>query len=207
MVDDDLTLLDRWRRGDRAAGNELFARYFDSLFRFFDSKVERGIDDLVQRTLLACLDALNSGRFRRESSFRTYLFGIARNMLHEHWKRERPMIDVDEISVASLSTSVGSRMVRGEDQARLVEALRSLPMGQQVLLELHYWEGLDGKELAGVFDVAEATTRSRLFRARQALRERLDASAPRGALRLDDFDGWARSLRPEPEPDPEHEPG
>jgi len=194
-VAEDLVLLDRWCAGDRAAGNELFKRHFESLYRFFSSKVDVEIDELVQETLLACVT--QRATFRRQSSFRTYLFAIARYTLYGYWKRVRPTLDVDEISVASLSTSVGTRIARRQDQARLLQALRELPVEQQLLLELHYWEGLERSQLAEVFDVEEATTRSRLFRARQALRERLERTAPRPETHEDaDFDVWARSLRP-----------
>jgi RNA polymerase sigma-70 factor (ECF subfamily) len=192
---DDLTLLDRWCDGDAKAGNELFARHFESLYRFFESKIDREIDDLVQQTFLACIRERD--KFRRQSSFRTYLFAIARYTLYGYWKRVRPMLNVDEISVEAISTSVGTRIARKQDEQRLLEALRGLPLEQQLLLELHYWEGMERAQLAEVFEIEEATTRSRLHRARQALRERLAAAGAAGSVVAGDFDAWARSLRPE----------
>lgn len=143
-------------------------------------------------------------RFQRQSSFRTYLFAIARNTLFNYWNRISRVsrwvaaIDFAEISIASLSTSAASRLVRGGDQGRLLDALRALPLEQQLLLELHYWEELERDQLAEVFEIEPATTRSRLSRARAALRERLTASdAPSLAPADDDaLDRWARSLRP-----------
>lgn len=199
--DDDLWLLDRWCAGDGVAGNALFQRHFASVYRFFENKVDGEVDDLVQETLLACLRGRET--FRRQSSFRTYLFAIARHTLYHYWRRKacaRPALDFDEISVAALSSSIRTRIARKEDRARLLDALRELPIDQQMLLELHYWEELERDQLAEVFGVAEATTRSRLFRARQALRERLGLPAstpvptPSGGQ---DFDAWARALRPE----------
>jgi RNA polymerase sigma-70 factor (ECF subfamily) len=107
------------------------------------------------------------------------------------------MLDVDEISVEAISTSVGTRIARKQDEQRLLEALRGLPLEQQLLLELHYWEGMERAQLAEVFEIEEATTRSRLHRARQALRERLAAAGAAGSVVAGDFDAWARSLRPE----------
>ena len=49
-MSDDTELLAAWRAGDQAAGSELFDRHFESLRRFFASKVGTGIEDLV----LAC---------------------------------------------------------------------------------------------------------------------------------------------------------
>jgi RNA polymerase sigma factor (sigma-70 family) len=199
--DEDLVLLDRWCAGDSQAGNTLFKRHFSSIYRFLAHKVDSAndADDLVQETFLACVRQRE--RFRRQSSFRTYLFAIARHTLYSHWSktaRQSTAIDFSEISIASLSTSAGSRLVRRGDEARLLEALRGLPLEQQLLLELHYWEELERDQLAEVFEVEPATTRSRLFRARQALRERLDAvaQAPPSAASDDALDAWARSLRP-----------
>lgn len=199
MVEDELALLDRWCSGDKTAGNVLFMRYFASVYRFLQNKadVDGDVDDLVQETFLECVRGRD--RFRRQSSFRTYLFAIARHILYGYWRRrrgDRASIDFDEISIASLSTSAGSRIARNEDRARLLEALRALPVEQQLLLELHYWEEFDRAQLAEVFDVEEATTRSRLFRAREALRERLDAAQTSRITSNHDFDEWARSLRP-----------
>jgi len=206
MHDDDLELLERWCRGDNAAGSELFQRHFKALYRFFALKVDVAVDDLLQDTFLACVRQRD--RFLRQSSFRTYLFAIARRKLYDHWTQaaRRPQaVDFEEVSLASLSTSAATRLTRRDERFRLCEALRALPLEQQLLLELHYWEQLDGAELAEVFEVEAPTTRSRLFRARQALRERLiaapgippaeaDAIAAGGSD--DVLDAWVRSLGP-----------
>jgi len=54
---DDATLLARWRDGDRGAGEALFARHFDCVFGFFETKCEAEADELTQATFLACLRA------------------------------------------------------------------------------------------------------------------------------------------------------
>jgi len=196
--DDELALLDRWKAGDTAAGNTLFKRHFARIYRFFEGKVEdSAVDEVVQETFLACVRSRDT--FRRQSSFRTYLLAIARNMLFGYWRqrsRQAPTLDFDEVSVASLSTSAGGRMARREDHARLLQALRALPLDQQLLLELYYWEQLEREDLAEVFDVEPATTRSRLFRARQALRHLLTDAAVPSNLDDADLDAWARKLRP-----------
>jgi RNA polymerase sigma-70 factor (ECF subfamily) len=201
---EDLSLLDRWCAGDKQAGTQLFRRHYRAIYRFFERKVDRDVEEAVQETFLVCVRKRD--QFRRESSFATFLFAIARLVLHEHWRRLRRRdtpIDFDEISIASLSTSAGTRLARREDRGRMYDALRELALDQQLLLELHYWENLDGAALAAVFEVAPATIRSRLFRAREALRARLQGSEDRdggGAGTIADFDAWARALHPDPGP-------
>ncbi len=202
MTDEaDLTLLDRWRAGDNQAGTQLFRRHLAAIHRFFSTKAEPdAVDELVQDTFLACLRKRDN--FRGDSSFRTFLFGIARLELFAHWRGKRTRevpVDFDEISVAALTTSVGTKLDRREGHARMLDALRQLPVEQQLLLELAYWEKLDGTELAVIFAVEPATIRSRLFRAREALRATLssDPSLPASAPTSDDFDAWARALHDE----------
>jgi RNA polymerase sigma-70 factor (ECF subfamily) len=201
---DDLELLDRWCAGDKQAGGRLFRRHYRAVYRFFETKVENDVDEPVQETFLACVRKRD--QFRRESSFRTFMFAIARLVLHEHWRRKRSReaaIDFNETSVASLTTSIDTRIAQREDRARLLAALRELPLDQQLLLELHYWEQLEGPELAVIFNVEPATIRSRLFRAREALRNRVRSSEQHANDPSSDadFDTWAQMLHPESEDD------
>jgi RNA polymerase sigma factor (sigma-70 family) len=176
-MDPDILLLERWRSGDRQAAQTLFERYFPEIYRFFQHKVEREADDLAQRTFLACVAARE--QFRQQSSFRTYLFTIARNELYRHF-RSRPgdaEVDFDAISVAELVTPASAKVDRARMVGHMRDALRELPAEQQLLLELHYWHDLDAEALGEVFSAAPATIRVRLTRARAALRARLEGSA------------------------------
>ncbi len=195
-MDQDRELLERWRAGDQAAGRDLFARFFDPLFRFFANKCNEP-DELVQATFFALVKARD--QFAGRSSFRTYLFTIARNELYRWlrtFKRERGF-DPELSSIAEVATTAGSRLARNEEHRRLCAALRTLPVESQTLLELHYWEGLDATALAEIFDAQVATIRQRLSRARLALKDALAASegAPLPALAtVEDMDTWAKSL-------------
>lgn len=195
----DQELLERWRAGDRDAGNELFERYFSSICRFFENKIQGDVEELVQATFMACVD--NRDRFRGQSSFRTYLFSIARYQLYGYFRRNQrdgKALDFGVTSLADLGASPRSEIARGEQHKLLLAALCSLSVEQQLLLELHYWEGMDMAELAEVFDIAQTTVRTRLFRARQALHERMASlSDTPGTLDMsvEDLDAWARGLR------------
>lgn len=191
-MDPDDELVARWRAGDRGAGEALFSRHFDALYRFFATKCGEP-SDLTQATFLAVVRARE--QFAGRSSFRTYLFSIARNELYDHLRlRQRVAgFDPEVSSVVDLATTPATRLDRGEHHRRLCEALRELPLEQQTLLELHYWEDLDAAALGEVFGSPATTIRTRLHRARLALRERLLAA---GATVADDaLDAWARQQR------------
>ena len=104
----DGELLQAWRLGNQRAGNALLERHFDSLCRFFRSKVDSGVDDLIQRTLLRAVE--NHEKLREASSFRAYLFVVARNELVDSFKREakrRKAFDPGLSSVMAAGPSQG----------------------------------------------------------------------------------------------------
>lgn len=180
-MDPDIELLERWRSGDREAGNELFSRHFADVYRFLEHKVGVEADELTQRTFTACLAARE--QFRGHASFRTYLFTIARNEFCAYLRQTsgREHVDLDETSIAEIITSLASRIDREEQGRRLRRALRELPGHQQMLLELHYWHDHDAAALGEIFSEAAGTIRVRLTRARKALRAKLAELGLQGA--------------------------
>lgn len=198
MSSTDYALLDRWRAGDSAAGNELFQRHFDSIYRFFDNKITGDVDELVQATFLACVRSRD--QFRKQSSFRTYLFTIARHELYaflQKRRRDQNNLDFSQVSVMDLGTSPTARIARDQQRAVLLHALRTLPLEQQAMLELFYWEDMSSAELADVFGIAEPAARTRLVRARKALREAIEALSDKDLPQesVADLDAWARNMR------------
>lgn len=194
----DAELLEGWRAGDREAGSALFERHFDSLYGFFARKTHGDVGDLVQRTFLGLVEAQD--RFRGDASVRTYLFAIARNELYAHWRRGRrdAHLDFAVQSLQDLEPTPSQAAVELQQNRLLLEALRRIPLDLQIAVELHYWEGLTGPEIATVLDVPEGTVRSRLRRGIDLLRDRSRelAESP-DALRstLTDLDRWAAGLR------------
>lgn len=194
---EDGELLLAWRAGDSRAGNVLFMRHFPALWRFFHGKVGEDAEDLIQRTMLACV----SGRDRvRDDGFRPYLFRIARNQLCNHYRRrstrERHFEPVER-SLHDLGPLISTVMVKHEEHKRLLAALRRLPLDVQLTLELYYWEGLRYTELAEVLGVSVDAIKKRLQRGRDQLRAivRELGEARVVASTLTRLEDWARSLR------------
>lgn len=195
----DGELLRAWAEGDLQAADLLFERHFDALYRFFRNKVSDEVHDLVQDTFLRMVQA--SASFRGEGSFRGFLFGVARNVLHDHLRRvyrARAHLDFGSVSAVDLDASPSRWAARRQEHRLLLAALRRIPLDHQIALELAYWEGLKGPEIAAVLGLEPATARTRLRRARAALAAELegltrDPSAL--ASTLDNLDHWASSLR------------
>ena len=184
---------------DLDAGTQLFERHFDRLYRFFRNKAGDDADDLVQQTFLACVRTRD--RFRGDSSFRTYLFTVARSKLYNHFssrQRKGGMIDLGVTSVADLGVSMNRMIIRNEEHEILLHALRRLPLDLQVALELHYFENMRGPELARVLEIPEGTVRSRLRRGREQLREelaKLTSSSERAESTMTNLEVWAEQIR------------
>ncbi len=197
MNDDEVELHTAWQAGDRAAGQQLFERHFDAIYRFFESKVTGDVGDLVQRTFLGCVEA--KGRFRGDSSFRTFLYAVARNELSGFFrsKRRGAAVDFGVSSIADLAPTPSSVARRRSERAALSDALRGLPVDLQIAIELRYWEGLSGPEVGVVLDIAEGTVRSRLRRALEMLRDALQSDPAAAALSPSsdaDLERWAEDL-------------
>lgn len=198
-MDSDRELLDAWRDGDRAAGDALFERHFDSVCRFFRNKVNDSIEDLIQRTFLACIE--NRDKYRGDAEFRTFMLGIARHMLFRYYRdkrRDGRTFDVLDTSVHDLNPSPSAIVAQHKDQERLLKALRRIPMDLQIALELHYWEGMTTSQIAEILDIPHGTASSRIRRAKENLLRSLGQTiGPAASTELDErtLDAWAESLR------------
>jgi len=187
LADDEL--LARWRDGGADAGNELVTRHFTSVARVFRYKADDALDDLVQQTFLTCVE-------RRDvvvaaGGLRPFLLGVAYNLLRRHFehKYRQHRFDPMTTSLRDLDGASPSSVVAlAIERSAVVEALRGLPLDQQLALELFYWEDLTATEIAVVLEVPEGTVRSRLRLGRDRLRASLDASGG-------DPEARARALR------------
>jgi RNA polymerase sigma-70 factor (ECF subfamily) len=202
-VEDEAQLLAAWRGGDRNAGSRLIAARGREITWFFRNKVfhEDAVADLVSQTFLRCVAAKTT--FAGETSFRRFVYAIAQNVLREYLrtigKRAREEIDFEQVCLRSLEPRSMSSLHSEKRQVQaLLEALREVPIDDQIVLELKYFEGLSGSELAEVLGVPEGTVRGRLARGLARLRtcvaDRLQD--PQGSEpSVDELDAWAQDLR------------
>lgn len=194
----DEELIEAWRSGQREAGEALFERYYDSVYRFFCNKLGADTRDLVHQTFMACVEGRD--RLRANSSFRSYLFAVAHNVLRVHLRTRyrTDLVDLDSVTAYELSPGPSTILTRSREEQVLLHALRSIPLEQQMLLELRYWEELKSSDIAEILDVPDNTVRSRLHRAHGSLKaamERLAASPAELASTIDNLDEWARRCR------------
>ena len=201
MHSSDAELYEQWVAGDRGAGDRLLRRHIAPIRRFFAYKVTAPSDaeDLVAKTLE--VTARRLGVLRADASFGGFLFAVARNVLRDYLKtraRSRTDIDADVLSIADLGPSPSCIVGEREEQRLLLEALRSIPLNYQIVLELSYFEGLSRTEIAELLERPPGTIASQLRLGRNRLDQRLLALAKSPAIlesTMTDVRKWALELR------------
>ena len=202
--DPDLDLLEAWRSGDQKAAGKLLQKYSPIVRRVVARKVpDEAIDGVVDRVIEAVLKGHSA--FRADAKFRTFIIAIAKRSIADfHRKRERkPDFDVLASSVRDLGVSPSGLLLGREQQRILLEALRGIPLGDQILLELYEWENMPASELAQIYECGVPAIRSRLRRARVRLKEAARPFVEDRRELVDTsttLDEWLRELREELRP-------
>ena len=171
----DMALVARWQAGDERAATELVARHAPALARFVaGGGGPEDVDEVVQDAFVRAFGAI--GSFRGESSFRTWLFSIARRIMLDRRRaarRDRAHVPLGESDAA---TDFGplDGLIASETRGRLEVALQNLTRTQRDVFALRVGEGLSYKEIAEVLGTTEGAARVHYHNAMRALQEQVD---------------------------------
>lgn len=184
-ADPDAAAVDRARRGDPDAFDELVRKYQDRLVNYLRALVSNTADaeDLAQDAFIRAYRGL--GRFRGRSLFRTWLYQIATNVARTHHARrstgsnrgQTPVEPLAERDEPASPVSLEARIVLRD---RIDRALAALPAELREAVVLRDVEGLEYREIADLMGVPIGTVESRIFRGRQRLRAALGSAADGG---------------------------
>ena len=173
--DPDMMLVWAMAHGDEKALDELYARHGASLLVYLIGRMgDRQLaEDVLQEVMLAAWKG--ASRFRGESKVRTWLLAIARHRAINAQRGHRlPCTRLDE-TIATSDVGPLDALVRDVERDETRMALQELPPDQQETLELIFYHGLSGPEVAAIQGVAPGTVKSRLHRAKAALRKLLSS--------------------------------
>ncbi len=164
----DAELWNQIRRGDGAAFESLYRENAPRIRAFLRRATgnPQAAEDLMQETFTGVWQKPN-GYSPEHGSLRSYLYGIARKRAAQWWRTQRPGVAGADKPVTGTT-----------DTATISDAMRRLPQDQRTLLWLREVEGQSYAELAELFDIPVGTVRSRLFAAREALRQIWHSSRP-----------------------------
>jgi RNA polymerase sigma-70 factor (ECF subfamily) len=177
----DGALVARLRRGDTAALAELYEKYQAPIFRtaLAITRDPGAAEDILQECFIRLLT--HADRIRTDAPVGPWLYRVAINLSCD-WINHRQRWSVLLSKLVERWTAplrVEGTVEEQEIQEKVREAIRTLPLPQQVVIVLYYLEGLSLKEIAEILEVPEGTVKSRLHYGREALKERLAEWQPR----------------------------
>lgn len=204
MIDKDLDLsyIRKFKTGDSKSFDILHTKYMDEIYNFFYKKIddhnETDVQDLTQNVFFRCLENLKN--FKENATFRTWLFGIAKNVLKEYYREKYPKIKlkgtgeslkIEKISIdepkpigdeeeipfqlESITLNPEEEVIKNEDKKELFEAIESLSAEQREIIILRFGLGnntkaLSIKETADYMKKSEGAVKMAFKRATESLR-------------------------------------
>lgn len=170
---EDNELVSRTLAGDTRSYEELVRRYERLVGRILYpyARRETSAEDLVQETFLRAYDRLET--FNPEYRFKTWLLAIANNLGVDTLRRRREVVEFNQEVHAGSAASTEAAALESDRAQTVQQAIQSLPETYGVPLILRYTEDMSYAEIAEVLGITVAAVKSRLFRARNMLAEKL----------------------------------
>lgn len=179
--------LEALRTGDRAEFSRLVETYYTPIYRLALKMLahEQDAEDVLQTTFLKALQHI--GDFEGRSSLSTWLYRIAANEALMLLRRKRPEVSIDEEPGESDDSLPmpeqftdwcclpEKEFATAESKRQLDQAIQKLPEKLRVVFLLRDIEGLSIKETGEALNLTETAVKTRLLRARLALREQISA--------------------------------
>ncbi|MTI83665.1 MAG: sigma-70 family RNA polymerase sigma factor [Firmicutes bacterium] len=181
----DEQLVDKFKSGSVEAFEELVNRYerkvYTLAYRFTGNYADAG--DMVQEVFIRVYRALP--KFRAESSFSTWIYKVAANVCRDELRKQRRKKSVSlenmeanqgEIAVTDEAQSPEEFVEQRDLQARVQKYIDQLTEDQRMILLLREMHQLSYEEMADVLECSLGTVKSRLSRARLALKNKMQAA-------------------------------
>jgi RNA polymerase sigma-70 factor (ECF subfamily) len=165
----------------------VFREHFDPVYRFIARRVGTSLAEDLAAEAFAIAYRRRATYSPARGSVRSWLYGIATNVVRGHWRDEQQLLELDAHAAPDAPGAPGfddaanERLITASLAPRIAGALAALNQQQRDVLLLHAWADLSHEEIAAALGIANGTARSRLSRARAALRAQLGEF---------DFDLW-----------------
>ena len=191
-------LVERARKGDRTAFGQLVDEYKDKIYNYVSRMLNDPYEaeDVTQEAFLRAYRSLS--RFRGASSFHTWLYRIASNLAIDvvrKRKRQEPTFSLDEPlesddgeyerEIPDETGSPEDRTSTRETRVAVRRAIMDLPDKLRDVMILYELQGETYEDIADILDVPLGTVKSRLFNARNRLKDSLEALVEAGELEVE----------------------
>ncbi|MEQ8766766.1 MAG: sigma-70 family RNA polymerase sigma factor [Planctomycetota bacterium] len=176
-------VIERSRRGDKDAFRLLVEKYqrpiIATVYRLVGSRFHQDLEDIAQDILVKIHKSLDKFDFDRGTKFSTWLFTFVRNHCFDVLKKRRlstHSLGASDDAAARLPSGVAAPdgdLLNDELSLEIERAIFRLPEEQRTAFILREYQALGYAEIAEIMQCSEGTVKSRLYRAKEALRERL----------------------------------
>ena len=181
----DQKLVEKAQKGDKQAFGILVEKYHKKLYRLLSRMVrdQSEIEDIVQDSFIKAYRAINN--FRGDSAFYTWLYRIGVNTAKNHLmalgRRPKAMNEVELEDIENFDDAGDLRsyetpeiaMMTKEIAATVNDTIEHLPVELRSAITLREMDGFSYEEIAEIMDCPIGTVRSRIFRARESIAEKL----------------------------------
>lgn len=155
-----------------------FRVHFAPVYRFIARRVGADLAEDLTAEVFATAYRRRGSYEPSRGSLRSWLYGIAANVVRGHWRDEQQLLELDARlgppgPEAAFADAADDRVITAALAPRIAAALAELSPDQRDVLLLYAWADLSHEEIAAALGIAQGTARSRLSRARAALRAHL----------------------------------
>jgi RNA polymerase sigma factor (sigma-70 family) len=168
---DDVALVRRVARGDRAAFETLYSHYYPRLTRFLErvARQPQLVEEILNDTMLVVWRKAQT--YDLSSKVSTWIFAIAYRKTLKALKRVNRVLELDPPENGDpVESEPEGEMVRQELRAFLSRAMSSLSAEQRAVIELTYYHGYACQEIAEIMGCPVDTVKTRMFYARRRLK-------------------------------------
>ena len=172
-------LVERSQNGDITAFSRLVKEYSTGILTFVNRMVssKEDAEDISQEVFVKAYRAIN--QFKEYSSFKTWLYAIAKNTSYSYLQKRRPeMISLDKkadlintISINYPDIDADSAAVREDFLKIVTKSLAELPPKYNTIIQLYYYKQFKYKEISEILRIPIGTVKTHLYRALQTLRK------------------------------------
>ncbi len=169
-------VIEKAKKNDQKAYNQLFDIFWDSLFNFLLKRTnnKNQAEELSIETFAKAFDNLNS--YNKKFNFKNWLFSIAKNHHIDHYRKKNVLdkltSNIDDplhSDLISLTQNPEDQLINTQNIESILSHLKNLKKDYRVLLKLRYFEGMAYKEIEKKLNVPLNTVKVKLFRAKKIL--------------------------------------
>lgn len=178
VMTSDSELALSFKSGNKDAFDQLYIRYLKGIFAFVFYRVmdRMTAEDLTSQTFMKALEHMHSYD-PRKGAFSTWLYRIARNTVHDHFRVLRPTQNIDDVWDLEDDDNPFLNTSGALDAVQVKKALNALPKDKRDVVIMRLWDGLSYKEIADLTGKSEASCKMTFSRTVSDLRSTMTPAA------------------------------